>query len=56
MSQKEAVRNEIIAVAQAGLERRKCLLVVLQRVDTLASATVRETECRDSHDSMGKLK
>jgi hypothetical protein len=44
MSEEQPIRNKIIVVPQADLKRRKCLLVVLERIDIVTCAAVRETK------------
>jgi hypothetical protein len=55
MGEEKSIRDKVVVVAEADLERREGLLVVLQRIDILSGATVRETESGNSHDRMREL-
>ena len=55
MGEKEPIRDEVIVVPEADLKRREGLLVVLQRIDVLSGAAVREAESGNSHDRMREL-
>lgn len=55
MGQEQSIRDKIVVVAEADLERRKCLLVILQRIHVLSGPAVRQTESRDGHNGMGEL-
>ena len=52
MGEEQPVRDKVIVFSEAGLEGGKGLLIVLQRVDILAGATVREAECGYGHDGV----
>ena len=55
MGEKEPSRDKVVVVPEADLKRREGLLVVLQRIDMLSGADVRETESGNSHDGMREL-
>ncbi len=40
MGEEESIGDEIIVVAETDLERWKCLLIILQRIEILPSAAV----------------